>query len=56
MEEFFQQIGKIVERFDSLSKVVDFVHEEITPRVFKEKTSEIFELNKKIVDNILDIL
>ena len=56
MEELIQKLGKISERFNSLSKIVDFIQEELTPRIFKENTFEIFEINKKMVDKILDLI
>jgi hypothetical protein len=55
-QKIFQEIGKFTQKVNSLGKAVDFLHEELTPKVFKEKTTDLFEFGKKMVDNFLNIL
>ena len=55
-QKIVQEIGKFTQKINSLGKAVDFLHEEVTPKVFKEKTTDIFEFGKKMVDNLLNIL
>lgn len=56
LQKIVQEIGKFTQKINSLGKAVDFLHEELTPKVFKEKTTDIFEFGKKMVDNFLNIL
>ena len=53
IDEIIQNVGKITRKFDSLSKVVDYVNEELVPSLFGEKTEEIFEKNKKAIDDFI---
>lgn len=52
-EKIIQDSNRIAKRIGTLPKFVDYLHEELTPQVFKEKTEEVYEVNRKIVDQIL---
>ncbi|MCP4762245.1 MAG: hypothetical protein GY870_10730 [archaeon] len=56
MEKFIQNTNKLMNKFNSLSKVVEFVAEELSPKVFGEENLEkLNELSKKIVDEIVKL-
>lgn len=56
MEEIMQNIGRLSKKFNSLGRVVDYINEEVTPKVFKEKTEEVFDSSMKILKKLLDSL
>jgi hypothetical protein len=53
IDEIMQNVGKITRKFDSLSKVVDYVNEELIPSIFGDKTEKIFEMNKKAIEDFI---
>lgn len=55
-EEIVQNANRLMKKVGTVPKLVDYLHEELTPQVFEEKTSEVYELNKKIVDQIIKLI
>jgi hypothetical protein len=53
IEEIIQKANNFVKKVKTLDKMVDFLNDELAPKIFKDNTEKIFALNKKIIDELI---
>ena len=56
MEKFIQEASGLIKKFNSLDKIADFVLEEVIPSAYGEKTEKAYELNMKILKDVLSLI
>ncbi|MHA1728855.1 MAG: hypothetical protein ACTSWY_09005 [Promethearchaeota archaeon] len=53
VEDLIQRTNNFIGKINTPGKILDYVTEEITPKMFKEKTEQVYELGQKIIDEFI---